>query len=136
MRDVLERWGVRTGDLVLADGSGLSRYNLITPEALVTILMHVGRDDRLREPFEASLPIAGRDGTLSDRLRGTPAEGNLRAKTGSFTNARSISGYVRTVDGEPLVFAIVANNYGISAAMVDEVTDGILARLASFRRGR
>ena len=65
---------------------------------------HVDRDERLRGPFEASLPIAGRDGTLANRMKGTPAEGNARAKTGSMTGVRALSGYVTTADGEPLVF--------------------------------
>lgn len=136
MREVLEAWGVRPSDLVLADGSGLSRYNLVTPEALVTTLTRVYQQDRLRGPFEAALPIAGRDGTLWDRLKGTPAEGNLRAKTGSMTGARSVSGYVSTADGEPLVCAIVANNYHVAPAMIDSVIDRIVARLAGFTRGR
>lgn len=136
IRDVLDTWGVRPAEIVLADGSGLSRYNLITPEALATILSHVYRDERLRPPFEASLPVAGRDGTLAARLRQTAAEGNVRAKSGSFANARSLAGYVTTADGEPLVFAIVANNYGVPSDAIDEVTDGVLIRLAGFTRGR
>jgi D-alanyl-D-alanine carboxypeptidase/D-alanyl-D-alanine-endopeptidase (penicillin-binding protein 4) len=134
VRQVAESWGVAPEDLVLADGSGLSRYNLVTPQALVTILAHVDRQAGLKEPFEASLPIAGRDGTLADRLRGTPAEGNVHAKTGSFANARSVAGYARTADGEPIVFAIIANNFGIPALAIDQVTDAIITRIVQFRR--
>jgi D-alanyl-D-alanine carboxypeptidase/D-alanyl-D-alanine-endopeptidase (penicillin-binding protein 4) len=134
VRQVAESWGVAPGDLVLADGSGLSRYNLVTPQALVTVLAHVDRDERLKEPFEATLPIAGRDGTLAGRLKGTPADGNVRAKTGSFSNARSVAGYARTADGEPIVFAIIANNFGIPAAVIDRVTDDIITHIVQFRR--
>ncbi len=74
--------------------------------------MHVDRDDRMRGPFEESLPIAGRDGTLAARMKGTAAEGNARAKSGTLANVRSLAGYVTSADGEPLVFAIVANNFG------------------------
>ena len=70
---------------------------------------------RLRGPFEASLPIAGRDGTLANRMKGTAAEGNARAKTGSMTSVRGTSGYVTTADGEPLVFSIIANNFDARA---------------------
>ena len=136
IREVLGQWGVPTRELVLADGSGLSRYNLITPTALVAILTHVFHEDRLRQPFVASLPVAGTDGTLSGRLKNTPAAGNLRAKTGSMTHARSLSGYVNTADGEPLVLAIVVNNFGVPATVVDDATDTIVARLASFSRTR
>ena len=135
MRSVLEAWGVPPSDIVLADGSGLSRYNLITPAALVTILTHVDRDGRLQGPFVASLPIAGVAGsTLSDRLKDTAAAGLVQAKTGSMTNVRSISGYLRTREGEPLVFSIVANNYGIPSADVDRAADAILLKAAALTR--
>jgi D-alanyl-D-alanine carboxypeptidase/D-alanyl-D-alanine-endopeptidase (penicillin-binding protein 4) len=130
---VVREWGVEPADLVIADGSGLSRDNLATPEAIVTILTHVDRDDRLRAPFEAALPVAGRDGTLALRMRGTAAEGNARAKTGSFSNARGLSGFVRTADDEPLVFCIIVNNFGTSPEVVEQTMDAIVVRLASFR---
>ena len=131
---ILERWGVPAGALIQRDGSGLSRYDYVTPEALVTILTHIDRDDRLRGPFEASLPIAGRDGSLSNRMKGTPAEGNARAKTGSMSNVRALSGYVTTADGEPLAFAIIATNFEVPADAITGATDAIVVRLAAFRR--
>jgi D-alanyl-D-alanine carboxypeptidase/D-alanyl-D-alanine-endopeptidase (penicillin-binding protein 4) len=134
VRTVLESWGIPAEDLLIADGSGLSRYNLITADALAAILTHVAESDRLREPFEATLPIAGRDGTLELRMRGTAAEGNVRAKTGSFSNARSLAGYVQTADGEPLVFAIIANNFGIPASTIEQVIDSVAVTLAQFSR--
>src|SRR5207244_6821053 len=91
-RDIVQSWGVSSTGLIIVDGSGLSRYNLVTPETLVTILTHVDRDERLRRPFEATLPVAGRDGTLARRMNGTRAEGNARAKTGSIANGRALSG--------------------------------------------
>ena len=133
-RRVFEGWGIPREEIVIADGSGLSRYNLVTAEALATILTRVAGDERLREPFLASLPIAGRDGSLDNRMKGTPAEGNARAKTGSFTNARALSGYVRTASGEPLVFSIIANNYNTTARLIDQATDSIVVRLAQFKR--
>jgi D-alanyl-D-alanine carboxypeptidase/D-alanyl-D-alanine-endopeptidase (penicillin-binding protein 4) len=131
---ILESWGVPASVLVQRDGSGLSRYDYVTPEALVTILEHVDRDGRLRGPFEASLPIGGRDGSLSNRMKGTPAEGNARAKTGSMTGVRSLSGYVTAADGERLAFAIIANNFEVPAAAITGATDDIVVRLAAFRR--
>jgi serine-type D-Ala-D-Ala carboxypeptidase/endopeptidase (penicillin-binding protein 4) len=132
--ELTQRWGVGSSDLVLADGSGLSRYNLITADALVTVLAHVHRDATLRGPFESSLPVAGEAGTLAGRLKGRQATGLVRAKTGSMTNVRSMAGYMRTADDEPVAFAIIANNYGIPSADVDRVTEAILVRLASFSR--
>ncbi len=130
---VLTRWGVSEG-LVLRDGSGLTRYDYVTSEALVKILTHVDRDQRLREPFEASLPIAGRDGTLANRMKGTAAEGNALGKTGSLSNVRSLSGFVTTSDQERMVFSIVANNFDSGADVVNKATDAIVVRLATFKR--
>ncbi len=112
----------------------MSRYNLATPEAFVAILGHIARDDRLQGPFVATLPIAGRDGTLAQRMKGTGAEGNARAKSGSFSNVRALSGYVRTADGEPVVFSIIANNFGVAPDVVDSTMDAIIVHLATFRR--
>ena len=100
----------------------------------MAILTRGARDPRLRGPFEEALPIAGRDGTLAYRLQGTAAEGNARAKTGSLSNARAISGYVHSADGEPLVFSIIANNFGRWADAVAAAEDAIVVRLAEFSR--
>ena len=134
VRSILQGWNIASGSLVQADGSGLSRYNLITPEAMVAILVHVNRDGRLRSGFEATLPVAGRNGTLENRMRGTPAEGNARVKTGSLTGVRAMAGYVRTQDGETLAFTIFANNYENSSSAINAACDAIVGRLASFRR--
>ena len=134
VRAVLQSWNVDAGGLIQADGSGLSRYNFVTPETMVAILTHVDRDERLRSAFEATLPIAGRDGTLENRMRGTPAEGNARVKTGSLTGVRAMAGYVRSADGETLVFAILANNFQNSSSVINAACDAIVVRLASFRR--
>lgn len=133
-RATLQGWGVSLSGLIMVDGSGLSRYNFVTPELLVTILTYVDKDERLREPFEAALPVAGRDGTLARRMKGSVAEGNARAKTGSLANARALSGYVRTAEGEPLVFSIIANNFDVPASVIDQTTDAIVVRLAEFTR--
>ncbi len=134
VRSVMDKWNVPASGYAQADGSGLSHDNYTTPDTLVAVLEHVGHDARLRDPFRATLPIAGRDGTLENRMKGTAAQGNARAKTGSLTNARAISGYVSSADGEPLVFSIVANNFGVPAEVVDRTADAIVVRLASFSR--
>jgi D-alanyl-D-alanine carboxypeptidase/D-alanyl-D-alanine-endopeptidase (penicillin-binding protein 4) len=134
VRSVIEEWGADPRDAVVADGSGLSRYNLVTAACLVAVLTHAHENDRLREGFEASLPLAGHEGTLAGRMKGTPAEANARAKSGALANARSLSGYVQTADGEPLVFAIMANHFGVAARVVEDVQDQIVASLARFSR--
>ena len=82
----------------------------------------------------ASLPVAGKAGTLANRLKGTAAEGVVKAKTGSFTNARAVAGFTTTADGEPVVFSVIANNYGVPTAPIDRATDAIILALTTFRR--
>jgi D-alanyl-D-alanine carboxypeptidase/D-alanyl-D-alanine-endopeptidase (penicillin-binding protein 4) len=134
VREVLDEWGVPASSVFVADGSGLSRYNVVTAETLVGILAHVHADEGLREPFRAALPVAGRDGTLAQRMGGTAAEGNAQAKTGAFSNARALSGFVRSADGDPLVFSIMANHFGPAADVVEGTIDAIVVRLAQFER--
>ncbi len=134
VREVLASWGVPDASFIMYDGSGLSRYNYVTAETLVTILRRMQRDARHRERFVATLPIGGEDGTLRSRMRDTRAAGNARAKTGSIANVRALSGYVSTMDGERLVFSILANHFNLPVATIDAVNDRIVERLANFSR--
>jgi D-alanyl-D-alanine carboxypeptidase/D-alanyl-D-alanine-endopeptidase (penicillin-binding protein 4) len=132
VQDILNSWGVADNSYIIADGSGLSRYNYVTSEALVRILQKMRPDAEDTSPFLQTLPVAGRDGTLSRRLTGTPAEGKVRAKTGTVDNVRAIAGYVETADGETLVFSIIANNFNVPTSVVDQAADDVLVRLATF----
>jgi D-alanyl-D-alanine carboxypeptidase/D-alanyl-D-alanine-endopeptidase (penicillin-binding protein 4) len=131
---VLGGWGVPVGEFIISDGSGLSRYDYLTANLLVTVLRRMARDPRHAAPFDATLPIMGKDGTLGRRLRGTRAEGVVRAKTGTISNVRSLSGYLTTADGERLVFSIVANNFKAPSAVIDGITDQAVERLVHFTR--
>jgi D-alanyl-D-alanine carboxypeptidase/D-alanyl-D-alanine-endopeptidase (penicillin-binding protein 4) len=131
--NTLMGWGIPDDSYVYYDGSGLSRYNYLAPEAIVRLLraMALGPD------FEAlynALPIAGVDGTLRRRMRGTGAEGNVRAKTGSVSNARTLSGYVTTKDDELLAFSILTNNFDTPNRPVEYVQDLLVERLVHFER--
>jgi D-alanyl-D-alanine carboxypeptidase/D-alanyl-D-alanine-endopeptidase (penicillin-binding protein 4) len=132
-RAVLERWSIAADSLVIADGSGLSRYNYVTSEALVRILQ-IMRTDSRSSAFVESLPVAGRDGTMSRRLAGTAAEGRVRAKTGTVDNVRAIAGYVETADGDTLLFSMIANNFTAATGAIDAAADKALVRLATFTR--
>lgn len=135
VQDVIESWGVEPGSYVPVDGSGLSRYNYVTAETLVQVLRHVYMDPRLRATFIDALPAGGAEGgTLARRFRGTRAFANVHAKTGSIKNARALSGFVQTSDGEPLVFSIIANNFTQRQAIIDATTDLAVERLANFTR--
>jgi D-alanyl-D-alanine carboxypeptidase/D-alanyl-D-alanine-endopeptidase (penicillin-binding protein 4) len=84
--------------------------------------------------FYDALPIAGVDGTLETRMRGTAAAGNARAKTGSISNARNVSGYVTTRDGERLLFVLLANHFTVPSSVPTRVQDRVIERLANFTR--
>lgn len=129
----LKAWGARDDGYVVRDGSGLSRYDYVSPETIVHVLDAMRRDRNFPLYYQ-SLPIAGVDGTIQDRMRGTPAENNVHAKTGSVAQARSLSGYVRALDGDTLMFSILANNWSVAAGRVTAAADSIAARLASYRR--
>jgi len=130
--DHLRRLGIPDDSYVIVDGSGLSRYDFATDETLVKLLQMFHERPADEAKFAATLPVAGRDGTLSRRLMGTPAEGKVRAKTGTSTAVRALTGYVDTAGGETLVFSIIANNFSLPVAQVDAAIDKALVRLATF----
>ncbi|HYM63999.1 MAG TPA: D-alanyl-D-alanine carboxypeptidase [Gaiellaceae bacterium] len=103
--DVLREHGVPLAGVRLADGSGLSSYDRLTPRAVAAILITGWSDPGFRRPFVNSLPLAGLNGTLEDRLRSPPARGLVRAKTGTTSNSSSLSGLV----GARYVFSVLQN---------------------------
>lgn len=111
----LAKAGLAPDEVRLEEGSGLSRHDLVTPRALVGLLQFMARHPQA-QVFRDALPIAGVDGTLRTRMRGTPAERNLRAKTGSLSLVNTLAGYVTTAAGEPLVFALMLNHYPTGTA--------------------
>ncbi|MFL6277906.1 MAG: D-alanyl-D-alanine carboxypeptidase/D-alanyl-D-alanine-endopeptidase [Blastocatellia bacterium] len=110
LQDFLPTAGVKRGDVLLEEGSGLSRRDIITPNATVALLTFMSRH-RFAEDYRNSLPIAGVDGTLQNRMKGTAAASNARAKTGTLRYVYALSGYVTTAAGEHLAFSIMLNNY-------------------------
>jgi D-alanyl-D-alanine carboxypeptidase/D-alanyl-D-alanine-endopeptidase (penicillin-binding protein 4) len=86
------------------------------------------------DSFYSALPIAGVDGTLKNRLKGTKAQNNLHAKTGTISNVSSISGYLRTSEGEMLAFSMIANNFLVAKNVAEQLQNNALERLASFSR--
>src|ERR1051326_600584 len=131
VKSFLKTAGLRPEALVLSDGSGLSRNDMITADASVQLLTFMSKH-RYADVFRDALPIAGVDGTLRNRLKGTPAENNLRAKTGSLSSAASLSGYVTTAAGEKLAFSIMVNNFPNDVEPRVACIDPIAVLLASF----
>jgi D-alanyl-D-alanine carboxypeptidase/D-alanyl-D-alanine-endopeptidase (penicillin-binding protein 4) len=129
----LEAWGVPADAQQVIDGSGLSRRDVISAEALLIVLQHM-QDPAARSPFVSALPIAGVDGSLANRMRDTAAAGNVRAKTGTMSNIRSLAGYATTRDGERLAFAAMVNNFEGAGAAANQALDAIAVALAGFQR--
>jgi serine-type D-Ala-D-Ala carboxypeptidase/endopeptidase (penicillin-binding protein 4) len=127
----LREAGVDPASLSLSDGSGLSRDDMVTAEATLQLLTYMRRH-RYANAFREALPIAGVDGTIRNRMKGTPAQTNLRAKTGELRSASSLSGFVTTAAGEELVFSIMVNNYPDGVNPPSVCIDPIAVLLASF----
>jgi D-alanyl-D-alanine carboxypeptidase/D-alanyl-D-alanine-endopeptidase (penicillin-binding protein 4) len=132
VRQFLREAGVSDVDhLSLVDGSGLARQDLVSAESTVELLTYMSRH-RYARVFYDALPIAGVDGTLRGRMKGTPAAGNLRAKTGTLSNVSSVSGYVTTAAGERLVFSMMVNHYTDERVPRTNLMDQLGVLLASF----
>jgi len=131
-QEFLKSIGIADGEVLLTDGSGLSGNNLVTPRATVALLRWVVQQP-WAEAYLLTLPVAGQDGTLESRMKGTAAAGHIRAKTGALEHVRSVSGFATTLSGDRLIFAMFGNNNpqsghdasatldAIAVAMVEEV---------------
>ncbi len=91
----------------VADGSGLSLYNYLTPELLGKLLRYAYQHESIYRHLLPTLPVAANDGTLRKRMRGTPAAGNVRAKTGTVEGIATLSGYCTAQNGNTLCFCIM-----------------------------
>src|SRR5713226_868692 len=103
--------GIAAGDVIQTDASGFSRHDLVTPRAVVALLGFAQKQTWF-VPYYESLPVAGVDGTLEDRMKNTPAAGRVHAKTGSVEHVRTLSGLAETLSGRRLIFSFLSNNQG------------------------
>lgn len=133
LRNYLAQYGIPQESVSIVDGSGLSRMNLLTPRQLTILLAAVYRS-RYRNDYLASLAVPGQPGTLASRMKGTRAEQNVLAKSGSLENVCSLSGYVFSRDKEPLAFSIILNNFTVPQSLARNLQDLFIMRLASFSR--
>lgn len=129
LTEQLSEWGIETSDVQIVDGSGLSRLNAVTPRSVVKLLQ-VARTRPWFDAFKDSLPVAGRDGTLQSRFKGTPGEGVVFAKTGYISGVVALSGYIQCKDGSELVFSVLVNHYNTSTRQVQTSIDKFVAALA------
>jgi D-alanyl-D-alanine carboxypeptidase/D-alanyl-D-alanine-endopeptidase (penicillin-binding protein 4) len=126
IRTVLAAHAVPLAGVRIADGSGLSALDRMTPKALVTILQRGWTDREIRSVLFGVLPVSGRDGTLEDRMSRPPARGNVRAKTGTLNGVSALSGYVR----ERYAFAVLVNAPGLSTYAAHAAQDRFATVLA------
>ncbi len=118
----------------IVEGSGLSRYNTVNSDLYVRLLKYMYDDINSFNYFYNSLSIAGKDGTLKNRMIGTEAEKNVHAKTGTLNSVSSLTGYAVSRDNELLIFYIDMNGFGGSANSERYKQDQICELLCSFSR--
>jgi D-alanyl-D-alanine carboxypeptidase/D-alanyl-D-alanine-endopeptidase (penicillin-binding protein 4) len=131
VRLFLARSGVKSDSWGLQDGAGLSRSDLVDPRGLVELLVAMDRHPQAAV-FRDSLAVMGVDGTLEDRLRGTPAAGKVLAKTGTLRLSNALAGYATAASGERMAFAILVNNHTApsreAVAAIDEIARALVGR--------
>src|SRR5437762_1244321 len=124
--------GIDPDDVIQSDASGLSRHDLVTPRAIAALLQFAQKQPWFEAYFN-SLPVAGVDGTLEDRMKNTPAAGHIHAKTGSVEHVRTLSGFADTLSGRRLIFSFLSNNQaGKNHEAADALTGLCVAMLEEF----
>jgi D-alanyl-D-alanine carboxypeptidase/D-alanyl-D-alanine-endopeptidase (penicillin-binding protein 4) len=130
------RAGIAPGDVVQEDGSGMSRHDLVTPRALVALLLYAQKQSWF-PVFFGSLPVAGIDGTLSDRMKKAGMMGRIHAKTGSVTHVQTLSGFADTPGGRRLIFSFLSNNESVQDHEVHDALEGLcMAMVEEFDEKR
>jgi D-alanyl-D-alanine carboxypeptidase/D-alanyl-D-alanine-endopeptidase (penicillin-binding protein 4) len=132
LRQFLLQAGLKSDEFFLLDGSGLSRRDLITPAAVVQLLMYASRQP-WGAAYEQTLPVAGVDGSLAERFANTPAGGLVHAKTGTLSHVNALSGYGETRSGRRFVFSIFCNNHNAPSAKVVAAIDSIVLLVVNER---
>ena len=131
--NILNTMGINPNNMVMVDGSGLSRLNLVSPRQIVNLLSYMHKSDDYQR-FYDSLPIGGVDGTLAERMKKSSAQNNVRAKAGYNENVSSLSGYLKTISGEQIVFSIIVNNFLAPGSLANYIEDNVCNRLVNFVR--
>jgi serine-type D-Ala-D-Ala carboxypeptidase/endopeptidase (penicillin-binding protein 4) len=130
VRQFLLQSGVNPDEFVFLDGSGLSRRDLVTPAAMVQLLLYAAHQP-WGAAFQESLPVGGVDGSLAERFTNTPAAGLVHAKTGSLSHVNALSGYGETKSGKRFVFSIFCNNHNLPSGKVLGAIDAVVQLLVT-----
>lgn len=126
--------GMDTQGMALTDGSGLSQYNVVTPRQMVFLLNYMKTKSPYFDFYYNSLPIAAGEGTLSGMFKGSPAEGNLRAKSGTIARVKSYTGYVRSASGREIIFSMMVNNFSCSSSEARAKLERLMIALSTFKK--
>ena len=129
--DWLKKIGVDTGQIFISDSSGLSRCNLVSPQTLINVITYMYKTKHY-EIYANSLPIAGVDSHLKERMLNTPAVSNVKAKTGYLSRVCSLTGYAKTLAGENLAVSIIQNNHLCSLKEANDIQDVIFVAVSEI----
>src|SRR5271166_1752924 len=130
LRGFLTSAGIKPDQFVFYDGSGLSRENLVSPAAVVELLLYANRQP-WGKLYEDTLPVSGVDGSLSDRLKTSPTKGMVHGKTGSLGHVNALSGYATTAKGERVAFSILSNNHNLPNRKAIDTIDRIVEKIVA-----
>jgi serine-type D-Ala-D-Ala carboxypeptidase/endopeptidase (penicillin-binding protein 4) len=130
LRGFLTTAGIKPDQFAFYDGSGLSRENLVSPEAIVKLLQYA-QQQPWGKLYEGTLPVSGVDGSLLDRLKTAPVKGAVHGKTGSLTHVNALSGYATTVKGEHVAFSILCNNHNLPNKKALDTIDRIVEKIVT-----
>ncbi len=129
----LSKWGISGREHVIRDGSGLTRYNFVSPNSM-TKLLKAAHKAKWKNVFFNSLPVAGMDGTLRKRMKETSASNMVFAKTGYLSGVYSLCGYAKTKNDEEIAFTILINNFNLDTKSISYTQDLICERLVNFSK--
>jgi serine-type D-Ala-D-Ala carboxypeptidase/endopeptidase (penicillin-binding protein 4) len=135
LRGFLTQAGISSDQYVFYDGSGLSRQNLVTPHAIIQLLRYCATQP-WGGAYKATFPIAGVDGSLTDRLTAPRLQNRITAKTGSLGGVKALSGYTTTDAGQVVAFSILSNNFNLPAKRVTDAIDELVQTIAEDTAGR
>lgn len=117
--------GIPSDAVVQYDGCGMSRHDVVTPNAIAALYMYMAKQSKNAQAWRDSLSIGGEDGTLKNRFKGTLAGGNIRGKTGTIDQVSALSGYMSTSGGEPVILSIIVNGVPegrLRTSLIDDIT--------------
>ncbi len=132
IKDFWAKRNINKNGMHIYDGCGLSKYNTVTTKQMVAILMYMKRLSKNKDVFYNSIPIVGKEGTVKNMCKGTNAENNMRAKSGSLKNVRAYAGYVKTKSGRDVAFSLIINNFNCKSKVARKKMEKVMVAIADF----